>query len=80
MKASNQIQSHADLPKGVPETCRIPEAMKLLHCGYRHVQDLMYSGRLRYYKPTSRTVLINVDDIRAIFATPENAAVLQGGK
>lgn len=68
------------MPEGIPETCRIPDAMKVLHCGYRHIQDLMYTGKLKYYKPTSRVCLIDVDSLRALFSKPENSAVLQGGE
>lgn len=71
------VSKHID---GIPETVRVKEAAALLHCTYRYIQDLMYTGKLKYYKPTSRVCLIDVDSLRSLFSKPENSAVLQGGE
>lgn len=63
-------------PNGIPETVTVRQAAGLLHSSVRQVQNLMYSGALTYYKPSHNKVLISVDSIRALFATPANAAVL----
>lgn len=63
-------------PNGIPETVTVRQAAGLLHSSVRQVQNLMYSGVLAYYKPSHNKVLISLDSIRALFATPANSAVL----
>ena len=69
-----------DLRKTLPDTIRPKQLAAKLGVSERYIQNLMYSGKLRYFKPTSRMCLIDLDSVRALFATPENAAVLQGGE
>jgi hypothetical protein len=66
--------------KTLPDTIRPKQLAAKLGVSERYIQNLMYSGKLRYFKPTSRMCLIDLDSVRALFATPENAAVLQGGE
>lgn len=66
--------------KTLPDTIRPKQLAAKLGVSERYIQNLMYSGKLRYFKPTSRMCLIDLDSVRALFAVPENAAVLQGGE
>ncbi|MBT1171423.1 MULTISPECIES: helix-turn-helix domain-containing protein [Bifidobacterium] len=61
----------------IPKVLTIAETASLMRCSKRHVQHLMYSGILKYYKPTPRRVLIDLESVEALFAVPANAAVLK---
>jgi excisionase family DNA binding protein len=51
----------------IPETLTIPETMELLHCSRSYVEHLMYSGKVRYYKPTKRHALIDAESLNKLF-------------
>lgn len=76
IKLSKEKASQPDIT-GIPECARIKTVAEKLHCTRRHVQELMYAGKLKYYKPSNRLVLIDMDSVKALFAHPANEAVLQ---
>ncbi|WP_432762352.1 helix-turn-helix domain-containing protein [Bifidobacterium crudilactis] len=47
----------------MPSTLTITETMDILKCSRSYVEKLMYSGKLIYYKPTKRHVLIDADSL-----------------
>ncbi|MCI1889699.1 MAG: helix-turn-helix domain-containing protein [Bifidobacterium crudilactis] len=51
----------------LPETMTIPEAMEALHCSRSYIENLMYSGKITYYKPTKRHALIDVNSLNKLF-------------
>lgn len=58
-------------------TYSMAEAMEILHASRSYVERLGYAGRVRYYKPSRRKLLLNAEDIDALLQVPANAAVLQ---
>ena len=77
MSARNERHTEGSGAAFVPQMVTVRQASELLHCTTRHVQNLMYSGLLPFYKPTPRLCLIPVEAIQAIFKAPANDAILQ---
>lgn len=78
--ASTKQHVYADTDSiDFPELVTKRKAAELLHCSTRNIERLMWSGRIRYFQPTPRKTLVDLDSLRSLVSVPANAAMLRGG-
>lgn len=69
--------THSPEFPAIPPTYTTPEAQKLTHYSKRKLQDLMYSGQLKYYKLSQRHVLIDAVSLASLFKSGNSNVVEQ---